>query len=129
MIMLLSLQEILSASFKYKDVLVPEWGGEVRVRVMSGLARERFERIQSDAAKNGQKIDNLRERIMIATVCDELGNPLLSEEHIAILSTKDWTSLDEVFVAGLELNGMLSNSVDDAEKNSEAVQNGSSISG
>lgn len=127
--MLLNLEQILNTGFKYKDVTVPEWGGDVRVRVMSGLARERFERIQSDAAKSGQKIDNLRERIMIATVCDELGNPLLSEEHIPVLSSKDWTSLDEVFVVGLELNGMLANSVDEAEKNSEAVQNGSSISG
>lgn len=127
--MLLSAQQILGASFKYKDVPVPEWGGDVRVRVMSGLAREKFERIQSDSLKNNQKIDNLRERIMIATVCDEQGNMLLGEEHIEVLSSKDWTSLDEVFRAALELNGMLSNSVDDAEKNSEAVQNGSSISG
>lgn len=127
--MLVGLDQILNASFKYKDVAVPEWGGDVRVRVMSGTSREQFERIQSAASKAGQPIANLRERIMVATVCNEQGELLLKEEHIPILAEKDWTSLNEVFHAGLELNGMLAKSVDEAEKNSEAVQNGSSISG
>ena len=60
---------------------VPEWGGTVGLRVMSGAERERFEAVH---LAGGNKAD-VRARLVVLTACDGDGNPLFGEgdvEHL-----------------------------------------------
>ena len=85
---LLTKEQILGAAdLEHRDVAVPEWGGTVRVRCMTGEERDAYE----SALYNGDKVnlDNVRARLLVLTVIDEQGARLFADEaDIAALGRK-----------------------------------------
>jgi hypothetical protein len=98
---------------------IPEWGGSVSIRVMSGRQRERFE-----AAVNQGSHPNLRGLFATLIVCDAQGVPLFNDADIATLGEKSSTALDRIYRAGIKLNAIGKEGIDALEKNSEAATSG-----
>lgn len=124
---ILSKAAILGAvDLETEDVEVPEWGGSVRVAVMSGLARDKFIGLQGDG---GVPYSVFTARVLVSTLVDEAGAPLFDEADIESLRGKNQAAMDRVLAVALRLNGMAAGAVEKAEKNSEAAQSGDSGSG
>lgn len=121
---ILSKDAILGADdIKTEDIEVPEWGGSVRVAVMSGAARDRFMELNT-----GKDIPAslFQARLLASTVVDESGGLLFSVDDVEALRNKSRTALDTLSEAAMRLNGLKAEAVEDAAKNSEAAQSGDS---
>lgn len=100
-----------------ETVLVPEWGGDVYVRTMSGTDRDAFESslIARDGAKEA-RMENVRARLVALTLCDKTGTRLFEDSDIAALGRKSARALDRVFAAAQRLNGIGIEQADTAKK-------------
>lgn len=108
------------------DVDVPEWGGVIRVRMMTGTERDQFN--ASLGIENGGKPDlvNYRAKVVATTAVDGDGNRLFELTDAPLISQRSTVALERVFAAAARLNAMLGDSVEDATKNSEAATSGAS---
>ena len=101
---ILSKDAILAAEdLPRETVSVPEWGGQVLVRTMSGTDRDAFE--ASLLAKDG-RMENVRARLVALTLCDAQGDRLFNDSEIAALGRKSARALDRVFSVAQRLNGI-----------------------
>lgn len=115
---LLSREQILAATDRrFEDVPVPEWGGSVRVRSLTGAERDRWEA----ACQVGGKfsIDRLREKLLAACIVSDEGKPLFSEGDIGLLAEKNAAALTRLFDVARRLNGIGAQDVEELTKNSE----------
>ena len=114
---ILSKQEILEAKdVKTKTIEVPEWGGEVIISTMSGFARDRFE--ASLTGKNGgMNMTNVRAKLVAATLVDEKGSLLFSEDEVLKLGKKSSTALDRIFAEAQKLNAIGDSELEELAKN------------
>lgn len=119
---LLNKSAILGAKdLKHEDVPVPEWGGSVRVRVMTGAERDEFRNaIASD--EGHAPIGKVSAALLVATCIDEAGERLFSVEDMAALQEKSAASLDGLATVAMRLNGLGGSAVQDAVKNSTSDQ-------
>ena len=126
---LLSKSAILGASdLKHEDVPVPQWGGTVRVRTMTGLERDEF-RAAISTEEGGVPVGKFAVALLVATLVDESGNRLFSQDDMAALQAKSAATLDAPAAVAMRLNGLGGTAVAEAAKNSEADQSADSGSG
>ena len=113
---LLSKLAILSAQdCKTESVDVPEWGGAVTIRSMTGAERDAFRAQIADA---GDRNVGLFEAALLAlTLVDDQGQRLFELDDVEALRAKSAAVLDRIARAAMKLNGMADESVEDAEKN------------
>ena len=125
---LLSREQILASNDLEKElVAVPEWGGEVYVRVMKGSERDYFESLIPDKELNpSQRIESLREVLAALTMCDEAGGRLFSYEEIEALSEKSSMALDRVYTVAVRLNKLGKADLEETKKNSVGAPSASS---
>ena len=113
---------------KTQMVDVPEWGGIVFVKTLSGSERDKIEsRIWQEAKDKGVASD-VRAMFVVAAAVDGAGKKLFDDSDIKWLSEKSAIALDRVADAVRKLAGMMVDSIDDAEKNLETVQSEDSTS-
>lgn len=103
---------------EYVDVEVPEWGGTVRVQVMTGWARDKYETGLYQNRGKFDTIDNLRARFISFCAVDENGLLLFSQDDLLALGQKSAKALDRVFSAASELNSTGVEGLEEAAKNS-----------
>lgn len=109
----LSRDAILSApDLEYEDVRVPEWGGVVRVRGMTGAERDQWEAALLDGDKKLTR-RQVRATLVALTVVDEQGRRLFSEEDVERLGAKSARALQRVFNVAQRLSRL---SLEDVEK-------------
>lgn len=128
---LLTKDQILGAQdLSFEDVAVPEWGGTVRVKMLTGAERDAFE--ASTIIRRGKRVDvnmvNVRARLVSLTVVDEKGGRLFSEGDVEALAKKSSAALNRVFEAARVLNGLTEEAAGEAEENFPPGQNVGSIS-
>lgn len=120
---LLSKNDILNADDrKTVKVPVPEWGGEVMVRTLSGRERDEFEAstVKTNKGKQEQNFDNFRARFVALCVVDEQGQRLFAtRQEVAMLGNKSVAALQRVFNAAQELNGMTEADVEELTESFE----------
>jgi len=113
-----------------EDVHVPEWGGMVRVRGLTGAERDRWEleglRLRGQRLEMNPGLDNFRARLVALCVIDEAGERLFSDRDVPRLSEKSGAVLDRLFDVARRLSGLTAADVDDLEKNSPGGQSGDS---
>lgn len=117
---LLSRDQILGAKdLITEDVDVPEWGGMVRVKGLSGAERDRFEAsIIGENTKNKRRnLANLRARMVSLTVVDAEGKTLFRPNDVEALGAKSAAALDRVFDVAMRLAGMRDEDVDELTEN------------
>jgi hypothetical protein len=121
----LSREQILEADdLKIEEMEIPEWGGSIFVRVMTGAERNQFVKDILELEDN----DDLAVRIKLCSivVVDNLGKKLFTEDDIEALSGKSSKVLDRVYRKAEVLN-----CIEDAgvlEKNSETTRSEDSTS-
>ena len=106
---LLNRESILQADDLPKELVdVPEWGGSVYVRSLTGAERDRFESSMiKQRGKNQQmNLDNIRAKLAVLTVCDEEGKRIFSSADIDELSKKSAAALDRIFAVARRLSGL-----------------------
>lgn len=129
---LLGRDDILNADdFKYEDVEVPEWGGTVRVKALTGTERDAYEESIMRRQKDGQYIPNLanaRAKLVVAAMVDEEGKNLFTLNDVLKLGTKSSVALQRVFSKAQELAGLSADDLDELVGNSDTVQSEGSTS-
>lgn len=114
---LLSKDAILSADDRrYAEVNVPEWGGSVRLRSLSGTERDRFEasfqETKGKAAKDN--MENFRARLVALCAVDEEGKLLFSNrQEVILLGNKSVAALQRLFDKCNEMNGISEQDVEE----------------
>lgn len=125
--MLLTKDQILNAEdTKSQAVNVKEWGGTVRVRMMTGTERDQFEREQYELMKIGKMGDNMRARLVARCVVDEDGQQLFTPDDVAALGGKSAIALDRIVKAISSLNKLDTETVENLAKNSDPSPGASS---
>jgi hypothetical protein len=115
----LSRDAILEADdTRFETVACPEWGGDVRLRSISGAKRDQYEQSLIEERGNSRKMNlrNARAKLIVLTACDENGRPLFTSEDLRALGNKNAAPLDRLFDAARRLTGM---SDEDVEKLTE----------
>lgn len=115
--MLLTRETILSAQdLKSQDVEVPEWGGTVRVRMMTGAERDA---LGASLIGPDRKPDMSQYRTRLLSLCivGEDGRLLFGLDEIAALGGKSGVALDRVYKVAEALNDGGTAAVEAAEGN------------
>ena len=103
---LLTKDQILAADdLKYEDVEVPEWGGTVRVKMMTGSMRDKYEGTLYEIREKIQTVDNLRSRFLSFCLVGEDDKLMFAQADILELGKKSSAALDRVFSVASTLNG------------------------
>lgn len=136
---ILTREQILEAQDLQKELVeVPEWGGAVYVRALTGTERDAFEQsmIEMRTVRRGRReetvrelrLQNLRARLCAMTICDENGNRLFTDADIQLLGQKSASALNRVFEVAQRLSGLRDEDVEELVGNSDDDRNDGSTS-
>ena len=103
-----------------RDVEVPEWGGTVRVRSMTGAERDRFEAdmLTEKGEARRDRFVNVRAKLCSQVIVGEDGiSSLFTEKDIEALGKKSAKALSRVFDAARQLSGFTEEDVKELEGN------------
>lgn len=117
---LLGREAILAVSdIQTEDVDVPEWGGTVRVKGLTGTERDAFEQscVSGTGKKATFKMNNIRARLVAKTAIDENGALIFQEADVEVLGQKSGAALDRVFTVAQRLSGLTKEDIEELEKN------------
>jgi len=113
--MALTAEQILAADdMGLKKVAVPEWGGDVHVRVMSVGERDNYERLWMGKRETG--VENFRTEYLARVLCDEKGDLLFSREQVASLAKKSGAVMGRLFDEAMKHNRMTEEDVEQLGK-------------
>jgi hypothetical protein len=99
---LLTAEQILAAEdIKYVEVEVPEWGGMVRLKTLSGEEAAEF---LSDEFQKDKK--NASVRVLIMSAVKEDGTLMFTVDEIVKLRKKSLRAINRLQDAALKLNGL-----------------------
>ena len=122
--MALNKAAILAAGdFKLDKVNVPEWGGDVFIKTITGLDRDRFEDGYSE-----QKMKNFRSRFLVLTLCDEKGERLFTDAEVEELGKKSSLVINRLFEKAWSLNAFTNEAIDELGKDSTVAPSEDSTS-
>lgn len=122
--MALSKDVILAKDDLIKEkVEIPEWGGYVFVRCLTGTERDDFESslISQKGTSKSSNFKNLRAKLVALTVVDDEGNRIFTDADVPALGKKNAAILDMLFDKAQELSGFKKQDIEDLTKNSEAT--------
>jgi hypothetical protein len=132
---LLSRDAVLAADDRASEVVeVPEWGGSVQVRALSGTERDQYESAGVTWGRDAKgapivaalNTDNLRARLVALAVVDEEGNRLFSDKDVAALGAKNAQVLNRLFEVARRLSGLSAADVEALTQGLKGDQNGRS---
>lgn len=83
------------------SILVPEWGGIVHFRAMSGEERDRFDAEVLAARETGRSLP-ARAELASRVLCDESGARLFTQDDVAALGRKSGVALDRVVARAMK---------------------------
>lgn len=111
----------------YEYVEVPEWGGTVRVKSLTGTERDAYEAslvqvVPSTGRRGGgtqvlPRMKDARARLVCLCLVDEEGNRLFGDDQVAELAAKSGKALDRVFEVGSRLSGLSDEDMQELEGN------------
>lgn len=130
MVMLTREAILQSNDIDYEIVDVPEWGGSVRVKSMTGTERDAFEQSMMRMRKgvfDGVSLDNIRAKLCTMTMVNGEGELLFSGAADAEwLGQKSAAALDRVYTVAQKLSRLTKEDIDELTGNSESNPNADS---
>ena len=101
-----------------EEVAVEQWGGSVWVRTLTGTERDQFEEscIKSKGKNRSVNLENIRARLCVLTMCNEVGERLFDARDVEALGKKSAMCLDLIFAVAQRMNGLGQNDVSDLAK-------------
>lgn len=132
----LSREGILNADdMATRDVPVPEWGGEVRIRMLTGTERDAFEASTIEQRKDGttrRNLANLRARLVAECIIvpdgPDKGMRMFVASDIKMLGNKSARALQRVFDACQEFNSFSPEDVEELAQGFDGAPSESSTS-
>jgi hypothetical protein len=123
--MALNKKAILAANDVKLDgpVNVPEWGGDVFIKTLSGTERDSFEESYST-----EKMKNFRSRFLVLTLSDDKGARLFTDDEVDQLGGKSAIVINRLFDKAWAVNAFRSEDVEALGKDSPSDQSGGSTS-
>lgn len=123
----LTREQILQADDLNERVAVdvPEWKGQVMVKMLTGKERDRLDELAltlKGKMRYESNLKNVRGRFVAACVCDANGAKLFGEHDIEALGKKSAAALDRVYEAAAKLNRFTKEDVEELVGNSEGDQ-------
>ena len=111
----------------FQDVEVPEWGGTVRVKIMSGAERDEYDSYVVKQSKfQGGKVQintkGLRAKLLTMVLVKEDGTKLFTPQDIPALLAKSGIVLDRLSKIADKLNGLSESTAEELLKNSVSAQ-------
>lgn len=121
----LSKAAILAAKdTKLSDAIpVPEWGGDVYCKTLTGTERDAFEDSYSQ-----NKMKQFRCRFLVLTLCDDSGQRLFADSDIEALGGKSSVVINRLFEAAWQFNAFTPQAVEALGEGSPDGQSGGSTS-
>lgn len=120
---LLTADQIFAADDrKYEVVPVPEWGGDVRLRTLSGKERDKFESTLQQRKGNRVKdnMENFRARLVGLCAVDATGGPLFTNtQQINLLGDRSVAALQRLFDKCNEMNGFSEQDIEELTEDFE----------
>lgn len=120
----LSRDAILAANdVQFEDVDVPEWGGKVRVKSLTGKERDALESsmIEGKGKNANVNLNNLRAKLVARATVNEDEERVFNDADIAALGAKSAAALTRVYEVAQRLSGITQEDVDELTKNSETA--------
>lgn len=105
-----------SDDFRYEEIEVPEWGGSLRLKSLSGTERTAILKLLN---QKKDTVDGVYEKVIIFCAVNAEGGKIFEDNQntLAILQAKDASVTQRIGMKALELSGLGQNSKDNAEKN------------
>lgn len=114
--MALTAEQILAADdLGLVKVNVPEWGGDVFIRVMTVGELDAYQ--QEWAANKQTGVDNFRAKFLARCLCDESGTRLFSDDEILKLASKSAKVVSRLFDKAAQHNAITEKDVEELAKN------------
>ena len=110
-----------------QTVEVPEWGGAVIVKTLSGTERDQFE--ESILAGGKRDFKGVRAKLVALSIIGEDGERLFTFEEAELLGEKSSLALDRVFGVAQRLSGFTTKDMEELAENLPEGQSGDSTSG
>lgn len=123
----LTREDILAAAAKpvpREAIDIPELGGRVWIRGMTGAERDQYEHDNIFINRRGkvqQNADNLRARLAVRCLVDEDGNRLLTDADAPALGMMRSDVLAVIFEKAQRLSGVTDGDLDELKKGSAAA--------
>jgi hypothetical protein len=113
-----------------ETVEIPEWGGLIIVRELTGAERSRYEAGFSDVvmgeaktvADKSKRFENMRARIAVVACINEDGTHLFHDDDVETLNQLAGKALDRIFSAVMRLSGYSPEEQEKLKKNSEDLE-------
>lgn len=110
----LTVDQILDADdLPAEDMDIPEWGGKIKVRGLTGTERDRMEFVLAEARKNPETA-NIRAQLVGRCIVKSDGSRMFDDKKIAALGEKSGAVIDRIFDKVRELSGTKDGQVEDA---------------
>jgi hypothetical protein len=114
--MSLTKEQILAADdMGLLELEVPEWGGSVRIRVMTAGERDSYE--NEWMVNKSKGVDDFRAKFLQRVLCDDKGELLFTAAEIKQLSKKSARVVTKVWNAAMKHNALTDQDVEDFAKN------------
>lgn len=116
----LTRDQILEANdIPQEEVDVPEWGGTVLVRGLTGEERDDFEGevVQMRGKETRMNLKNFRAKLVARTIVNEEGERIFSDSDVKALGKKSGLALQRVFEIAQRLSGLSDQDVEELVKN------------
>ena len=129
--MVLSRKDILEVNdLTTRIVPIPEWKGDVIIKMMTGTERDQFEDSLFEGRGKDRKSNykNLRAKLLSMCLVGEDGKRLFSDKDIESLGGKSAKALDRLYTIATEINGIGAKEEEALTKNSESEGNDTSTS-
>lgn len=111
------LQVLTCSDFNFDYVDVPEWGGRLRVRGLSGEERTFCDKVMRDAEAGKSGPNTYAAALITCGTVDDQGASVFARSDIAALSKKADHVLQRVGVRILQLSGATPSAQVETEKN------------
>ena len=114
----LTKDQILAANdVNLLKINVPEWGGDVYIRVMTVGERDAYENEWQRKKDTG--VDDFRTKFLVRCLVDEKGSRLFDNGDVQRLAEKSARVMNRVWLAAMEHNNLSDASIEELAKNSE----------
>ena len=107
---------------KIEKLHIEAWGGDIYVRSMTGTERDKFE--SSNVVKDRKtqtydvRMENLRTRLVVLTVCDETGGRIFTDEDAKEIGRKNAAVIAQIYDVAARLSGITKEDIEEITKNS-----------
>src|SRR5690606_32045842 len=131
-VVFLNREALLAAEALPRELVeVPEWGGAVYVRALTGADRAQFEAsiVEQRGRAAPLHLKQIRAKLVALTVVGEDGQRIFADDDVAALGGKSAAALDRLFAVAQRLSGLSKEDVEELAKTSESGQSADSISG